>query len=447
LESAAGRDPQRKVATVRPFQDVELGATGSQQNTLSQVPQHFLIDRVYMHGDPTNGQRRGVALNSGDTQVLNSYFADFKGKNVDTQAIRGWNGPGPYLVENNYLEAAGENIMFGGSDPSVPNLVPTGITIRHNYISRPMAWMNQGWTVKNEVEFKNAQNAVVEGNIIENHWVGGQQGSAIVVTPRNQSNTAPWSVVRDITFQNNIIRHVSSAFNILGYDNLAPSQQTESIVVRNNLLYDVSSKYTSNSVAGPARLAIVGAGPKNVTFDHNTIDNDGASTLFLYGGATPTGVQIAGFTLTNNLLKQNSWVDLRRRGWAGTAGDRSLRAERDDFAQHVRGRAGETVPDWQRLSDDRAVAGRFRQPRECGLPARGEEFVSQRRHRSQRPWCGLHRADERDQWRFSRTASCHAARRHATGRRAACRHATGTGDHADGFSTVYRDGNRLAGTH
>ena len=61
--------------------------------------------------------------------------------------------------------------MFGGSDPSVPNLVPTGIKILRNHISRPMAWINQGWTVKNLVEFKNAQDALVEGNIIENHWL------------------------------------------------------------------------------------------------------------------------------------------------------------------------------------------------------------------------------------------------------------------------------------
>ncbi len=108
--------------------------------------------------------------------------------------------------------------MFGGSDPNVPKLVSTGITIRHNTISRPMAWITQGWTVKNLLEFKNAQDVMVEGNIIENHWVGGQQGSAIVLTPRNQSNTAPWTVVRNITPQNNVIRHVSSGFNILGYD-------------------------------------------------------------------------------------------------------------------------------------------------------------------------------------------------------------------------------------
>ena len=36
----------------------------------------------------------------------------------------GWNGPGPFLIENNYLEAAGENIMFGGNDPSHPAADP-----------------------------------------------------------------------------------------------------------------------------------------------------------------------------------------------------------------------------------------------------------------------------------------------------------------------------------
>jgi hypothetical protein len=60
----------------------------------------------------------------------------------DTQAICGWNGPGPYLIENNYLEGAGENVMFGGADPAIPDLVADGITFRHNLVSRPMSWRN-----------------------------------------------------------------------------------------------------------------------------------------------------------------------------------------------------------------------------------------------------------------------------------------------------------------
>src|SRR4029079_11187614 len=86
---------------------VEFGRGDSVQTTLSAVPHHLTIDRCYLHGSSSTGQRRGLSLNSGKTDVLNSYFADIKGINVDTQAIGGANGPGPYLIENNYLEAAG----------------------------------------------------------------------------------------------------------------------------------------------------------------------------------------------------------------------------------------------------------------------------------------------------------------------------------------------------
>lgn len=143
---------------------VELGVAGSSQSTLASVPQHLVIDRCYLHGSASYGQRRGVALNSGDKQVINSYFSDFKGVLQDTQAIGGWNGPGPFLIENNYVEAAGENIMFGGSDPNIPNLVPSNIVIRRNKVTKQLAWMSESWTVKNLIEFKNAANVVVEGN-------------------------------------------------------------------------------------------------------------------------------------------------------------------------------------------------------------------------------------------------------------------------------------------
>jgi len=287
---------------------VEFGAAGTSQSTLSAVPQHLEMNRCYLHGDPSYGQRRGLALNSGDTRVADSYFADFKGLNQDTQAILGWNGPGPFVIDNNYLEAAGENIMFGGTDPAIPNLIPTGITLRHNLISKPLKWMNEAWTVKNLVEFKNAENVLVERNVIENNWAAGQQGYSILFTPRNQSNTAPWVIVKNVTIQNNIIRHVAAVFNVLGYDNLAPSQQTQDITLRNNLIYDVSTSYAIPNHPANGRLAVIGAGPKNITIDHNTVDNNGSSTIFIYGGATPTGVHILGFELTNNLLRSNAYA-------------------------------------------------------------------------------------------------------------------------------------------
>jgi hypothetical protein len=286
---------------------VEFGGAGTTQTTVSSAPQHLIMDRCYVHGDPVYGHRRGLTLNSGDARVVNSYFSDFKGVSQDTQAIMGWNGPGPFLIENNHLEAAGENVMFGGTDPAIPNLLPTGITIRRNLFTKPTAWMTKTWTVKNLLEFKNVQHVLVEGNIFENNWASGQQGYSILFTPRNQSGTAPLTVVRDVVVQNNVIRHVAAVFNVNGYDNLALSQQTQNIDIRNNLAYDVNTRWATPNNPSPGRFAIVGGGPKNVTFDHNTVDNNGSSTIFIYGGYSLTGTTLLGFEITNNLLRDNSY--------------------------------------------------------------------------------------------------------------------------------------------
>ena len=79
-------------------------------------------------------------VNSAATIIRHSRLTDCHDRGYDTQAIGGWNGPGPFTIENNYLEAAGENFMLGGADPSIPNLVSENIVIRHNYMSRPMSW-------------------------------------------------------------------------------------------------------------------------------------------------------------------------------------------------------------------------------------------------------------------------------------------------------------------
>jgi len=119
-----------------------LGDGSSAQNSLGQVPHDFLIDRCYIHGNPLSNSKRGVALNCSRGTIQNSYISDFHGVGFDTQAIAGWNGPGPFTILNNYLEAAGENVMFGGADPGIPNLIPSDIEIKHNLVSKPIEWMS-----------------------------------------------------------------------------------------------------------------------------------------------------------------------------------------------------------------------------------------------------------------------------------------------------------------
>ena len=128
-------------ATQLGYNDIlRVGEGSTAQTSLSQVPYEFDIDRVYVHGDPLFGQKRGIALNGRSVTIRNSYISDIKAVGFDTQAIGGWNGPGPFTIENNFLQGAGENFILGGSDPPIPNLVSENVVVRYNYMSKPMSW-------------------------------------------------------------------------------------------------------------------------------------------------------------------------------------------------------------------------------------------------------------------------------------------------------------------
>ena len=274
---------------------IELGYVDSRQTSAAQAPHHLVLDRLLVAIPSAIGQKRAVALNSGATQVLGCYLAGLKFAGADAQAIAGWNGPGPFVIENNYLEGAGENLMFGGSDPTIPALVPTNIQIRRNHLAKPIAWKGTSWTVKNILELKNAQDVVIEGNLLEYNWAAAQTGYSVVFTPRNQYGGNPGTVVQRVTFRNNKVRHVSSVFNILGRDTNYPSQLTNDIEIRNNVFEDVSKA----TYGGTGRMMLIDGGD-NIRVRNNTSFNSGTA-LYGYGHAATN------FVFENNIVNYGDY--------------------------------------------------------------------------------------------------------------------------------------------
>lgn len=287
---------------------IVLGGSGA-QTTTAQMPHTLVLDRVYVHGDPAGGQKRGIALNSGATDIVNSHISDIKAVGIDTQAIGGWNGSGPYLIENNHLEAAGENVMFGGADPSIPGLVPSDITIRRNLFTKPLHWRNERWQVKNAFELKNARRVLVEGNVFEHVWPAAQAGFAVLFSTRNQGGRANWSTVEDITFQFNIIRHSANAINISGVDDTYPSQQGSRYRIAHNLVYDIGGPQWG----GAGIFLQLGNEPRDVVVEHNTVWHTG-TVVSVYGSPRSVFAAVDGFMFRNNLMRHNTY---------GIKGDRS----------------------------------------------------------------------------------------------------------------------------
>ncbi len=291
---------------------VEFGAS---ESSLQALPHHLVVDRCYLHGDPARGTRRGIALNGREIAVVDSWLADFKEAGADSQAIAGWNGSGPFRIVNNTLEGAGENILFGGADPAIKDLVPSDIEIRRNLLRKPLSWKKgepsfEGtvWTVKNLFELKNARRVLVDGNVFENNWAQSQSGFAILFTVRNQDGASPWSAVEDVTFTNNIVRHTGSAVNVLGTDDAAPSGPARRLVIRNNLFEDVSGARWG----GGGRLLQMLNGVTDLVFEHNTCLHTG-NTVTAEGAMNP------GFVFRDNIVVNNEYGVTG----AGTASGRS----------------------------------------------------------------------------------------------------------------------------
>jgi uncharacterized protein (TIGR03437 family) len=277
--------------------------------SLSQLPTDMILDRSYLHGNSMCNCQRGVAFNGIREAVIDSYISEIHYQGVDSQAICGWAGAGPFKIVNNYLEAAGENIMFGGAPPAITNLIPSDIEIRRNLLSKQMAWMTSRlWAVKNLFELKNAQRLMVDGNIFENNWIQSQVGFAILFQGIPQSDTDLWSTVQDVTFTNNLVRHSANGINFCGGCWYATSpdpgnSRVARVYFANNVLDDINgSTYdggTGSSGGGGLAFQVL-SNVSDLAIEHNTVLNTG--TLMILDGKPSPRVHFV-----NNIVSHGPW--------------------------------------------------------------------------------------------------------------------------------------------
>ncbi|MCC6927902.1 MAG: Ig-like domain-containing protein [Gemmatimonadaceae bacterium] len=279
---------------------VGLGSAGAAQNAMSLVPSDLVLDRVYVHPQPTQNVQRCVELHSARAAVLDSYLMDCHGKGFDSQAIVGWNGPGPYRIENNTLAGAGENIMFGGADPKVPGVISSDIIIRRNYIYTPPSWKGV-WTKKNIFESKASQRVLIEGNVLEGSWTDAQVGYAFILKVANQNGGCTWCISNDITIRDNLIRNVGGAFGITGKDGANPIGQLLSrLLIENNYVDSVNvGVYT-----GVGRFVDIMNNAQDVIIRRNTMVAPGNLAQFLDLATIPAATN---FTYDQNIVSYGTY--------------------------------------------------------------------------------------------------------------------------------------------
>lgn len=264
---------------------IKIGTT--EEKTVEELPHHLEFDRVYIHGSPTAGQRRGIAANGNYIRVVNSYISDIKRRGDESQAIAVWASQGHIEIINNYLEAAAENILFGSV--SYMHLVPADCLVKDNWLNKPLNWRDEGWDVKNLFEIKNGQRIKVENNLMTNNWGSAQDGTAVLF--HSITGEMPETTVTDIEFTNNIVRGSGNGISVYGKD----GQKGHRLTIRNNLFADINGQKWNGT----------GFFMKSTDWDGLVIENN---TVIQTGSlAKAYEAPVHGFVFRNNIIFEGEY--------------------------------------------------------------------------------------------------------------------------------------------
>jgi hypothetical protein len=197
------------------IQNGEIVAAGPNVNDLIALSgDGITLQDLTVRGDGTT--KRGISNQAADTQLFRVQVLNICREGQETQALAMWDTPGPLLAEDCVFEAGSIPFLSGGSSPTIPNTIPTGLTFRRCKFGRPAEFREHGYACKNSFELKCARDVLVEDCEIYNVWAQGQSGYAIQLTP-SQYGGSPETTVQNVTFRNCQIHDAGGGVNALGY--------------------------------------------------------------------------------------------------------------------------------------------------------------------------------------------------------------------------------------
>lgn len=321
---------------------------------------NLIMDRMIIRDrDASHATRRSILADaeSGSVAILDSYVIGAKSIGSDTQAILVVSNPGPILVQNNYLEADGENMMLCGSKPNNAADMPHDITVVRNTFDKNQAHAGaSSYIMKTLFETKCGVRILIEGNTFQNMpWNDG--GYAFRLTPRNDDYTnasATFMEVSDLTIRHNLASNVTNFINSIGSDDGSvngdsrlQTRHSKRWAITNNLVYGLGwfcgggascGRFYSIQTGGSTLCTDYVYTCKNeeLSITHNTVDNVVQYTLGIssgmevnldfkdnliadggqYGicGNAETGTSTPGATSCGSTLLSRAWT------WSGSWG-------------------------------------------------------------------------------------------------------------------------------
>ena len=334
ISSAAGANYYRLIG----LEIADTGANGAMGGYYDLVmltsADHIIFDRCWIHGSPTGEDVKGVEFEgSSYIAVIDSYISDIHSKlsgyAADSSAIGSVTGTGPVKIVDNFLEASGVTVFWGGGASS--NNI-SDVELRRNHVFKPFTWWTLSSTyfgtafeVKNLFESKSGVREFVEGNIFEDNWAQAQKGTAILFGPKNQYGECPTCAVHDVIFRYNIVLHAVNAIGMASvYATTCLGQAGDgtgsclflsgplyNLSIHDNLLDDINEQtYWPGDCCSDGYLFALNTNepsnwPHDILIEHNTGFPVGSGTADITINGAPE--VFANFSFENNLITSGTY--------------------------------------------------------------------------------------------------------------------------------------------
>ena len=307
--------------------DPNLIQIGNGETQIGDLPNNITIDRCYIHGpNGTTNIHNDVDAEGSTIAILNSWLTVVN-NSAEQHPVTFYNTPGPLLIDNNHLEGGAEQILSGGAAESITGgVITSDVTITRNHLYRnpayyPGAPNYNGFPliVKNDIEFKEIQRVLVQGNVIDYVWAGySQNGIAISISPMSATGLDSYLADNDITIRYNLIRHANACIalgvNTPSYGNGAQTKGMQRVSVHDNIFNDISEVWGTTLQNGKkfkdpyygitivSSIDPIGKGPMYVDIDHNDFLTGSMQATALWD--TPGRFVGSGYSFSNNIMSQ-----------------------------------------------------------------------------------------------------------------------------------------------
>jgi hypothetical protein len=239
--------------------------------TYAALSHHMVLDRCVLSANypatTANTVYHGITMQSAHAAVVDCYSEPIIGMlgTGDVQTLFVGTAPGPTHIENNYISAATEGSIFGGSDSGLEGLCQNNVTYVRNDIWKQSAWYSAPMDIKNLFELKSGRFVYVGLNTLANVWGSNQDGTAAVLTNRSQEDGNPWNRLTDITWEHNTSLCHPSGFGVTYEDDIDAADSTARFTFLNSTVLNGGS--FDLYAAGTRGILITNQVP-DILFDH-----------------------------------------------------------------------------------------------------------------------------------------------------------------------------------